>query len=77
MDKVREIHLVALHLYQDAREAELPGYAELMRHAADELEKQAFELERSLDRERAKAPAVPGTMRSSRKRRVHANAAHV
>jgi hypothetical protein len=77
VDKVREIHLVALHLYQDALEAELPGYAELMRHAADELEKQAFELEHNLVRNRVKAPTVPGTMRSSRKRRVHAKAAHV
>jgi len=50
MNKVHEIDLVALHLYQDALKAELPGYAEMMRHAADELEKQAFELERLLDR---------------------------
>ena len=49
MDKLQEIHLVALHLYQDALKAELPGYADLMRHAADELEKRAFELERMLD----------------------------
>jgi len=50
MDKFQEIHQLALHLYQDALEAELPGYAELMRHAADELEQRAFELERVLDR---------------------------
>ena len=66
MDKVCEIHLVALHLYQEALETQLPGYAELMRHAADELEKQAFELERNLDRDRAKAPDVPCKMVRSR-----------
>ena len=73
MDKVREIHLVALHLFQGALESELPGYAELMRHAADELEKQAFELERNLDRDLINSAA----MTSARKRRVRAKQAAI
>ena len=76
MDKVREMHLVALHLYQDALEAELPGYAELMRHAADELEKQAFELERNLDKHLLDASGAPTKATSSHKRRTHVRAAH-
>lgn len=45
MDKIREIHEVARHLCDDALNAELPGYAELLLHAAAELEKRALELE--------------------------------
>lgn len=44
MTKVQVVHETALHLREFARKAELPGYAEKMERAANELERLEAEL---------------------------------
>jgi hypothetical protein len=43
MKLVLEMQSVALHMREFAQDATLPGYAEKMIHAAEELEQQASE----------------------------------